>query len=316
MVKYKLVIRPANVLGNAIIKNNLSNLNGYLTHDNSLVDKGVLVNEDNVNEFLNNPQNTSIVDRFKKYIKEYTNEIEFKEIYYKPRKVAPILNDYYNEEVRFNSEANPLLIKNALSGTQVVNYTNNNFDFLSNERMKDENKSKLIEVLSASTTITSTSETFEVTTSPNYYRDFYINFEINIKEDSLYGTDYTKYFKDTIEDGVYYVNSFVDLNKKTDPFEYWTNNKPNRIWKSKEISDKSIENAKEKRVEDFKEVVRKLKLKEIKALESKQLNPSSNNELKYQIKKSKHEQAKLILEKVKSKFKREKDFIDKVKKRK
>lgn len=316
MVKYKLVIRPANVLGNAIIKNNLSNLNGYLTHDNSLVDKGVLVNEDNVNEFLNNPQNASIVDRFKKYIKEYTNEIEFKEIYYKPRKVAPILNDYYNEEVRFNSEANPLLIKNALSGTQVVNYTNNNFDFLSNERMKDENKSKLIEVLSASTTITSTSETFEVTTSPNYYRDFYINFEINIKEDSLYGTDYTKYFKDTIEDGVYYVNSFVDLNKKTDPFEYWTNNKPNRIWKSKEISDKSIENAKEKRVEDFKEVVRKLKLKEIKALESKQLNPSSNNELKYQIKKSKHEQAKLILEKVKSKFKREKDFIDKVKKRK
>lgn len=316
MVKYKLVIRPANVLGNAIIKNNLSNLNGYLTHDNSLVDKGVLVNEDNVNEFLNNPQNASIVDRFKKYIKEYTNEIEFKEIYYKPRKVAPILNDYYNEEVRFNSEANPLLIKNALSGTQVVNYTNNNFDFLSNERMKGENKSKLIEVLSASTTITSTSETFEVTTSPNYYRDFYINFEINIKEDSLYGTDYTKYFKDTIEDGVYYVNSFVDLNKKTDPFEYWTNNKPNRIWKSKEISDKSIENAKEKRVEDFKEVVRKLKLKEIKALESKQLNPSSNNELKYQIKKSKHEQAKLILEKVKSKFKREKDFIDKVKKRK
>lgn len=306
MVKYKLVIRPANVLEKAVIKSNLSNLNGYLTHDNSLVDKDVLVNEDNVNEFLNNPQNASIVDRFKKYIKEYTNEIEFKDIYYKPRKVAPILNDYYNEEVRFNSEANPLLIENALSGTQVVNYTNNNFDFLSNERMGNENKSKLIDVLSASTEITSISETFEVIKSPNYYRDFYIDVGINIKEDSLYGTDYTKYFKDTIEDEVYYVNSFVDLNKKTDPFEYWTNDKPIKIWKSKVVSD--IENAGEKRVKDFEDVVRKLS----KSAE----DVKDKSSLKYQIKNNKVKQARTILEKVKSKFKREKEFIDKVKKRK
>ena len=59
------------------------------------------------------------------------------------------------------------------------------------------------------------------------YKDYYIDVAIGTKEDSLYGTDYSSYFKSVSEDGVFYVNSFVDLNQKTDPFEYWTNDGAN-----------------------------------------------------------------------------------------
>tara|TARA_R110000772_G_scaffold157058_3_gene268312 strand:+ start:1162 stop:2022 length:861 start_codon:yes stop_codon:yes gene_type:complete len=285
MVKYKIVIRPQSILGNAVIPNNLSNLNGYLTHDNSIVEKGILVNEDNVNEFLNDPNNASVIDRFKKYIREYTNELEFKEIYYKPSKVAPILNDYYNEEVRFNSEANQILILDALKGTQEIHYTNNNFDFLNNKRIGT-NESKLIDVLSANT----------------IYKDYYIDVAIGTKEDSLYGTDYSSYFKGVSEDGVFYVNSFVDLNQKTDPFEYWTNDRPTKKWKSAP-KDPELD-----RVEGFEDVTIKLeeKLPEIK----------DKNSLKHQTQLKKIAQSRKVADKVRAKYERKKSSEDARKKRK
>ena len=272
-------------MGNTVIPNTLSNLNGYLTHDNSIVEKGILVNEDNVNEFLNDPNNASVIDRFKKYIREYTSELEFKEIYYKPSKVAPILNDYYNEEVRFNSEANQILILEALQGTQEVHYTNNNFDFLNNKRIGT-NESKLIDVLSAET----------------IYKDYYIDVAIGTKEDSLYGTDYSSYFKDTSEDGVFYVNSFVDLNQKTDPFEYWTNDRPTKKWKSAP-KDPELD-----RVEGFEDVTIKL--------EEKLLEIKDKNSLKHQTQLKKIAQSRKVANKVRAKYERKKSFEDARKKRK
>lgn len=279
MVKYKLVIRTQNILGDAVIENNLSNLNGYLTHDNSLVEKDVLVNEDNVNEFLNNPDNASVVDRFKKYIREYTDELGFKEIYYKPRKVTPILNDYYNEEVRFNSEANQILIVEALRGTQIVNYVNNNFDFLDNNRIGT-NESKLIDVLTANTV--------------NNYRDFYIDVGINIKEDSIYGTDYSQYFQNKTEDGVYYVNSFVNLNKKTDPFEYWTNDRPTKKWKTAPTDPEAD------RIREFEEIASKA--------ESKAEIIKDKDSIEYAVQKNKSKIAKKVFDKKNAKYKRKKSF--------
>jgi hypothetical protein len=279
MVKYKLVIRTQNILGDAVIENNLSNLNGYLTHDNSLVEKDVLVNEDNVNEFLNDPNNANVVDRFKKYIREYTDELGFKEIYYKPRKVTPILNDYYNEEVRFNSEANPILIVEALRGTQIVNYVNNNFDFLNNSRIVT-NESKLIEVLSADTV--------------SNYRDYYIDVGINIKEDSIYGTDYSQYFQNKTEDGVYYINSFVNLNKKTDPFEYWTNDRPTKKWKT------APTDAEADRIREFEETASKA--------ESKAESIKDKDSIEYAVQKNKSKIAKKVFEEKSAKHKRKKAF--------
>jgi hypothetical protein len=204
MVKYKLTIKVNNEPPDAVINSNLSNLNGYITHDNSKLDRGSLVNEDNVNEYLQDPRNTSVIEKFKKYLREYTNEIEFKEIYYKPRKVAPILNDYYNEEVRFDSEANPVLIADALRGTRPVYYTDNNFEFSDGQRMSNVNKSQLVE-----------DKSLTGGTGPNSattFTDYYIDVGINVREDSLFGTDFSEYFKNTEEDGVVYVNSFVSKN--------------------------------------------------------------------------------------------------------
>jgi hypothetical protein len=296
MIKYKLVRRPERFLGNANLENNLSNLNGYLVNDVSLVDKGVLVNEYNVNEFLSDPNNAKVIERFKKYIKEYTDEMGFKEIYYTPTKVAPILNDYYNEEVRFNSEANPILILNALKDTQVVHYVNNNFDFLNNKRIK-KNESKLINVLSANTR----------------YKDYYIDVSINVKEDSVYGTDYSKYFNNTTEDGVVYVNSFVDLNKKSDPFEYWTNNKYIKRQNGVGLlADSDVAKAEEKRVKEFTDEVIKAREK----LQKIQLNDGPKYSIEQQTQEKKLEQAQKVLDKVNAKYKRKKSFEKELKKRK
>tara|TARA_Y100000389_G_C17443324_1_gene510020 strand:+ start:1238 stop:2110 length:873 start_codon:yes stop_codon:yes gene_type:complete len=270
MVKYKLVIRPLNNLPNATPENNLINLNGYLVHNNSIVKKGDLVNEENVIQYLQNPQNANIVERFKKYIKEYvSNDAEFKAVYYNAKKVFPILNDYYNEEVRFNSEANPILIANALSETEQIFYTDNNFNLLTNKRMSYKNKTEVIEMLSANTVV--------------QYRDYYIDVGINVRQDSLFGTDFSKYFQNTQENGITYKNAFVDLNQQTDPFAYWTNVKPTKVWQT------SAPNPEEDRVQEFEDIASNL---EKKANEIK-----DKNSIEYTVAARKAEVARKIADK-------------------
>lgn len=280
MVKYKLTIKVNNNPPDAVINSSLSNLNGYITHDNSTLDRGLLVNENNVNAYLTNPRNGAIVERFKKYLREYTNEIEFKEIYYKARKVAPILNDYYNEEVRFNSEANPVLITDALRGTKPVYYTDNNFDFLNGQRMSNVNKSQLVEDKSLAN---STATTFT---------DYYIDVGINIREDSLFGTDFSEYFKNTEEDGVVYVNSFVDLNQRTNPFEFWTNDKPTKTWKTATVDPN------EERVQNFENTA--------SSFEKKAKSIKDKNSIEYTIQSNKSKQARKIADKKRAALERKK----------
>ena len=208
MLKYKIVIKPVN-LSDATIVNNFSVIDGYLVYNNSRVEQGVLVDEFNVQQFLEDPNNSVVVEKFKKYLREYTNELEFNEIFYKPKKVAPILNDFYNEEIRFNSKANPVLITDALKDSEVIYYQNNNYDFLNNQRMSFENKSLLFESLSANTE----------------YKDYYIDFKIDLNKSLIGNNDYSNYIKDYKEDGIVYKNSFVNLNNKVNPFEFWTNDK-------------------------------------------------------------------------------------------
>lgn len=231
MLKYKIVIKPVN-LSDATIENNFSVTDGYLVYDNSKVEQGVLVDEFNVQQFLEDPNNSVVVEKFKKYLREYTNELEFNEIFYKPKKVAPILNDFYNEEIRFNSEANPALITNAIKDTEVIYYQNNNYDFLSNQRMSFENKSLLFESLSADTE----------------YKDYYIDFKIDLNKNFIGNNDYSNYIKDYKDGDVIYKNSFVNLNNKVNPFEFWTNEKNTKKWIT------NPDNTEEIRVQDFENI--------------------------------------------------------------
>lgn len=231
MLKYKIVIKPVN-LSDATIENNFSVIDGYLVYDNSKVEQGVLVDEFNVQQFLEDPNNSVVVEKFKKYLREYTNELEFNEIFYKPKKVAPILNDFYNEEIRFNSEANPALITNAIKDTEVIYYQNNNYDFLSNQRMSFENKSLLFESLSADTE----------------YKDYYIDFKIDLNKNFIGNNDYSNYIKDYKDGDVIYKNSFVNLNNKVNPFEFWTNEKNTKKWIT------NPDNTEEIRVQDFENI--------------------------------------------------------------
>ena len=289
MVKYKLILNPKNNLPDAKLQNNLSNLNGYLVHENSNISNGELVNEDNVDSYLTNPQNAEVVEKLKEYIKEYVNDAEFEEIYYTPKKIFPILNDFYNEEIRFNSEANPVLITDALRDTQQFFYTENNFDFLKNQRMNYENKTKVLEVFSADTV--------------SEYRDFYIDVAINIREDSLFGTDFSQYFKNEDIDGTIYVQSFVNLNQQTDPFSYWTNNKPTKVWKRapEEIPQESI-------VEEFEKVSQELedKLKKIK----------DKNSIEYTVAANKAKIARKISDKKRANLEKRKKTLEKINKAK
>lgn len=234
MLKYKIVIKPVN-LSDAIIINNFSVLDGYLVYNNSRVEQGVLVDEFNVEQFLEDSNNSVVVEKFKKYLREYTNELEFNEIFYKPRKVAPILNDFYNEEIRFNSEANPILIADTLKNTEVIYYQNNNYNYLNNQRMSFENKSLLFESLSANTE----------------FKDYYINFNIDLNKSFIGNNDYSNYIRDYKEDGIIYKNSFVNLNKKVNPFEFFTNEKNTKKWIT------SPDNTEEIRVQDFENIALK-----------------------------------------------------------
>jgi hypothetical protein len=231
MLKYKIVIKPVN-LSDATIENNFSVTDGYLVYDNSKVEQGVLVDEFNVQQFLEDPNNSVVVEKFKNYLREYTNELEFNEIFYKPKKVAPILNDFYNEEIRFNSEANPALITDAIKDTEVIYYQNNNYDFLSNQRMSFENKSLLFESLSADTE----------------YKDYYIDFKIDLNKNFIANNDYSNYIKDYKDGDIIYKNSFVNLNNKVNPFEFWTNEKSTKKWIT------NPDNTKEIRVQDFENI--------------------------------------------------------------
>ena len=213
MIKHKIVIRRVN-LPDVVKTNNFNTTDGYLTYNLSKIEQGILVDEFNVLQFLEDSNNSNIVEKFIKYLKQYTNDLEFKEIFYKPKKVAPILNDFYNEEIRFNSEANPILIFNALKNTETIFYQNNYFNFSNNQRILSESESMLFESLSADTT----------------YKDYYIDVKIDLKESFIYGNDYLKYLKDIKENDIIYKNSFVDLNNKIDPFEYWKNEKVTKVW--------------------------------------------------------------------------------------
>ena len=101
--------------------------------------------------------------------------------------------------------------------------------------MSFENKSLLFESLSANTE----------------YKDYYIDFKVDLNKSLIGNNDYSNYIKDYKEDDIVYKNSFVNLNDKVNPFEFWTNEKNTKKWIT------SPENTEEIRVQDFENIALK-----------------------------------------------------------
>tara|TARA_Y100000389_G_C17317740_1_gene441397 strand:- start:469 stop:900 length:432 start_codon:yes stop_codon:yes gene_type:complete len=101
--------------------------------------------------------------------------------------------------------------------------------------MSFENKSLLFESLSANTE----------------FKDYYINFNIDLNKSFIGNNDYSNYIRDYKEDGIIYKNSFVNLNKKVNPFEFFTNEKNTKKWIT------SPDNTEEIRVQDFENIALK-----------------------------------------------------------
>lgn len=207
MLKYKLILKP-NTLTLPTIESGLNNVGGYLVYNNFSSGNDDLVNINNVEAYLENPNNSQVVDGFVNYLKSIISEEEFKDIYYSNYKSYPILNDYYRRKVRFNLDPTFYLTFNALSGNTQISYRENYIDYETNQRTNTQ-KTFTLDYQKSASTISS---------------DYFITIPIDIRINEVLTTDYTKYLKDTYENGVFYKHSFVDLNNPKDPFEYWTNN--------------------------------------------------------------------------------------------
>jgi hypothetical protein len=238
--RYKIVINPAAANSNiprANFSSNLISESGYLFYNNSTtaIEAGQLVNENNVIQYLENPDNAKVMNGFVEYLKSLLKKEEFEFIYNKPIKLYPILNNYYEQKVKLNMEPSKFLLFESLLSTKNVEYQDNNFNYESKTRIT-ESKNKIIQTISGGTEVeiqkeingidpfVSPGDNFALTSGVTQ-NDYYINLKIDKKEASVLSTDYSKYFSDCVEDGVVLKNCFVDLNKKTDPFEIWTDSK-------------------------------------------------------------------------------------------
>jgi len=200
--KYQIVLKPIAV-GTSQIESGLILFNGeYLINQPSNLGINQLVTVNTSLNYLSDPSNINIVSGFTKYVKDTVVDIEtFEAIYYDANRVTPILNDYYRNVIVLNQPPRTYLLNSVLSGGTIVYNNNNNYDLETDVRIINQEK----------TVITTTEET-------SYYLDVYIPRNVN----ELKSGDYSKYFKDSIENGVVLTNAFIDLNKKDDPFEYWS----------------------------------------------------------------------------------------------
>jgi len=219
----------------------LINQSGYLVYDNASITPNQLVDENNVIQYLENPDNAKVTNAFVEYLRNALTPEEFEFIYTKPYKVYPLLNNYYEQKVKLNEKPSEFLLYYSLLSTKNVEFKDNNFDYETKERI-NKSLNKLIQVNSGSTELEiqyetqgspvdgstydvfqSAGQNFELT-SGDTQDDYYLYIQIDQKIGQVLSTDYSKYYADCIEDGVVLKNCFVDLNKKTDPFEVWTDN--------------------------------------------------------------------------------------------
>lgn len=238
--RYKIVLNPQPKPDpRPIINSNLTKSSNYLSYDNSSTYSG-LVDENNVFNYLSNPNNLKIVSSFIKYLTDNVKKEAVQFLYTQANKIYPILNDYYKNKTVLNKEPSKSLLHETLLGTETTYYQDTSFDYKTKIRNNKKNLRKLIQFKTGDTAVQtdiisssnadnpakfqSTGEKFEIEESAkDFFENYYINIEINKTQAPVLTTDYSQYLADCKRGGVVLRNCFVYLNTKVDPFEYWGN---------------------------------------------------------------------------------------------
>jgi len=218
MQKFKIVLRQ-NELDSEQINSNLSFDNGYLFYDISEIKSGSIVDENNIIPFLNNENNKKISDRFFEYLKKNTTKTQFLFLKNNARKLFIIFNDFYTKTILNRDLPNFILIKNALEDTKVEYYRNYYFNFETNNRFNNKNK-KIIELKFNP----EEGDEIKGKQQPKIIPDYYLNIYIDVNQKEIPDVNYSKYVKKSIENGEEFVDSFINLNKKINPFDIWNDN--------------------------------------------------------------------------------------------
>jgi len=157
---------------------------------------GELVNDNNIKDFLDKPENSQLAEDFVSYLQENTNILEFKEIFYDNKKLSNTFNEFYknNYVQNFNEKVS---IKQSLNQTSGHTTFETNFN-TNNERLNN----KQIDLLNP-------------TLNP-LDDSYFINLKIDHQKKTISSINNSKYFKDCIKesyiDKAYYFINNVDIN--------------------------------------------------------------------------------------------------------
>jgi len=145
---------------------------------------GQIVNENNVKNFLDKPENSQLAEDFVDYLQNNTNFIEFKEIFYNNKKLANTFNEYYKTFFLERSNNQNINLSNNFIETKP--YISVNSNFISNNARSLQNINQLVPL--------------ELSGNNSYY----VNFKINKNFKTLSNEDYSKYFEDCVKDNFNY----------------------------------------------------------------------------------------------------------------
>lgn len=223
MQTFKIVLKK-NELEIEQIESELNFSNGYLFYNVSEIKPGIIVDNNNIISFLENPRNKNISERFFEYLIKNTTKTEYFFLKNNPRKLFIIFNNFYTSVIINNSLPNFTLIKDVLIDTKEEYYENNFFDFKTQLRKSTKSK-QLIELKFNP----EDDDEIKGKQEPQFISDYYVNISIDVNQKPILSTDYSKYLKDSFENGQEFINSFVNLNKKNNPFDIWNDSKNNLI---------------------------------------------------------------------------------------
>lgn len=176
------------------VKTNLSLTNDYLVYTSSF--GGNLVDENNVKDFLDEPKNINLATDFLEYLSSNTKKEEFEDILYDNKKLANILNDYYNSIITQNKAPDKSVIKEQIVNSEQVSYKTNNFNIL-NKRTNEEKT---------------------ILTDINKEDSIYITILLTSNSENIAPVNFNQFTKDTVENKILYVQGFVNLNKNENAF--------------------------------------------------------------------------------------------------
>jgi hypothetical protein len=215
MQTFKIVLKK-NELAQEQVESELKLSNGYLFYNVSEIKPGIIVDNDNIMSFLESPRNKNISDRFFDYLSKNTTKTQYLFLKNNPRKLFIIFNNFYPSAIVNNTLPDFNLIKQVLVDTKEEYYKNNFFDFETQLRKNTKSK-ELIELVFNP----EDGEEIQGKQEPQFISDYYVHIFIDVNNKPVLSTDYSKYLKNSFENGQEFVDSFVNLNKKNNPFDIW-----------------------------------------------------------------------------------------------